>query len=248
MKLRLSSARIFMAVTAVALTSCSYAVETSNQDVTFLTPGAENAQCDVYIKKLRYQVFPPQTLNIRKVPDDMIVKCIAPGNRVVDMEVPSSFSKRALWGGPAGMAWDYASESMHYYPSVIAVDFSKTVATPNPLPKYHAPDVMPSDAHRMEEISPSVPMLNSDRDKPATQLIRRESMQGQNLDGTSQENPSAQEQENKSGDKGSLMSIIDRLNEGEAAETLPAPKTPIEGVSSAPAGGATGQPVPMTAE
>lgn len=207
MALRFFFPRIFATASLLALTSCSYAVETNNQEVTFLTPGAQNAYCDVFIKKLRYQVFPPQKINIRKVKDDMIVKCTAPGNRYVEIEVPSKFSSRAVWGTPAGMAWDYASESMFYFPSVVAVDFSQVPVVANEPPSYNAPDIQDPDSYKLEEITPSVPRLNADKDKPSTPLIRREEIMPLPAD-----EPAAEKEAAKA-DKGSLMSIIDRLND-----------------------------------
>lgn len=215
MAFRFISSRILMATSLLALTSCSFAVETSNQDVTFLTPGAQNAYCDVYVGELRYQVLPPQTINVRKYKDDMKIKCSAPGNRVIEMDVPSKFSSRAVWGSPVGMAWDYASESMFYYPSVIAIDFSQVPVVPNEPPKHNASDILDPNSYNLEEITPSVPRLNSDRYKQDTPPLRRDEA----IIPFPEEDAPVTEQEAAKTDKGSLMSIIDRLN--AAPQTAP---------------------------
>lgn len=147
----------------LVLSACGYAVESSNQDITFLTPDAQDAKCFAYVDKLKYQVFPPQTLNIKKSYKDMEIICNAPGNRRVEMSVPAQLSKRALWGGPAGMAWDFASQSSHYYPSIIAIDFSQEILKPNALPRHNNSDIRQPETYDLEEFKASEPRLNSDK-------------------------------------------------------------------------------------
>lgn len=227
-------ARILAASSVLALSACGYALEKSSQNIKFLTPGAENAYCDVYVDKLRYQVLPPQTMNISKSSKDMIIKCHAPGNRRVEMEVPASVSAAAVWGAPA-YAWDYAANASHLYPSVIAIDFTKTVATPNAAPKYSDPALDSSNPQDLEEITPSVPRLNADKYKTVPPLERRESA---NQAAPAIDGYHAPVKEGE-GDKGSLMSIIDRLNtqgegnnaaadiEGPSPRELPAGEQPV---------------------
>lgn len=155
------------------LGGCAFAMGGNNQDVEFVAQNAENVKCSVYVNKLRYQVFPPQTINIKKSPEDMIVKCQAPGNREVEINVPPKFAKRSIWGSPAGVAWDYASESLYRYPSVIAVDFSQEVATPNDLPSHYAHDVAAPESYDLEDVGASVPRLNSDKTKQELPLLER---------------------------------------------------------------------------
>ncbi|MGH1404441.1 MAG: hypothetical protein ACRBDL_09370 [Alphaproteobacteria bacterium] len=157
----------------IALGGCSYAVESSHQDITFLTPGAMNAKCYVMVHKLKYQVYPPQMINVKKSPKDMEITCHAPGNRVVKMTVPAELSERAIWGGPVGVAWDYASQSLHYYPSVIAIDFSQEFPTPNPPPHHNNNDIVQPENYDLEEFSPSAPRLNSDKDAVEVPLLKR---------------------------------------------------------------------------
>ena len=164
---------------AAGISSCSYTVEQSHQDIEFITPGAEYAACDVYVNKLRYQVHPPQKINIMKSSDDMEIRCVAPGNRIMEMTVPSRFDGRTLWGTPAGMAWDYAASAMHDYPSVIAIDFSQEVNVPNPPPRHNSPDIVQPEDYDLEEYLPGEPRLNSDRHKKAQPIRRRDDIQAE---------------------------------------------------------------------
>ncbi len=157
----------------LVLGSCGYAVESSNQNITFLTPDAQNAKCDVYVDKIKYQIYPPYTVNIKKSPKDMEITCNAPGNRKIEMSVPSQMSKRAMWGGPAGMAWDYASSSLYYYPSIIAIDFSNEVVKPNKLPHHNNSDIRQPETYDLEEFSASQPRLNSDKYKIELPVLLR---------------------------------------------------------------------------
>ena len=195
------------------LGSCAYAVESSNQDITFLTPNAENAKCFVYIDKLKYQVYPPYTLNIKKSSKDMEIVCNAPGNRKIEMSVPAQMSKRAIWGSPAGMAWDYASSSLYYYPSVIAIDFSDEELKPNPLPSHNNRDIRQPETYDLEEFGASQPRLNSDKNKIEMPIIRR-----------GEEIPKEYMGEHNSGDipvsdeKSDLQSVLDGLTETPPAQ------------------------------
>ncbi len=168
---------VFLSLTVLSSTlilgACGYAVDSSNQDITFVSPNAQDAKCFVVVNKRKYQVFPPQTLNIKKSPKDMIVSCDAPGNRHVEITVPAKFETRAVWGTPAGMAWDYASQSLHYYPDLIAIDFSQEEVTPNALPMHNNDDVMQPEEHDLEEFLPSQPMLNKDKEHAHTPLERK---------------------------------------------------------------------------
>lgn len=199
------------AISLLMLGGCGYAVESSNQDITFVTPGAENAYCDVYIDKRRYQVYPPQKVNMVKSSKDMEIECSAPGNREIKLTVPSKLSARSMWGGPPGMAWDYASSSLFYYPSVIAIDFSNEKLVPNDLPDHNSIDIDQPETHQLEEIKASTPLLNSDKDKISTPLIRREDVAAMEQEDAVAENPVAAEQQAKDADKGSLMNILERL-------------------------------------
>ncbi len=201
----------FLSLTVLSSTlilgACGYAVESSNQDITFVSPNAQGAKCFVMVDKRKYQVSPPQTINIKKSPKDMIVSCDAPGNRHVEITVPAKFETRAIWGTPAGMAWDYASQSLHYYPDLIAIDFSQEEVTPNVLPMHNNDDVIQPEEHNLEELLPTQPMLNKDKNHVHTPLKRK---------GGEDEEVVIELQESDidmESDKGDLQAVIEDLAE-----------------------------------
>ena len=173
MDVLMSYSRVLSFGLLFCLMGCAYATESSNQYITFETPGAQDAKCYAYVEKLKYQVFPPQTINIKKSMEDMEITCDAPGNRHVELTVPSQLSKRAIWGGPVGVAWDMASESLHHYPCVIAIDFSMEELKPNKLPQHNNSDIRQPESYDLEEFKSYQPRLNSDKHKISTPLIRR---------------------------------------------------------------------------
>ncbi len=203
----------FIFLLLFVLNGCAYSVESSNQDITFETLDAQSAVCYVYVNKLKYRVFPPQTVNIKKSEKDMTVKCNAPGNRTIETIVPAQFSQRAIWGGPPGMAWDYASNSLFYYPSYIAIDFSQEKIIPNPLPTHNNSDIRQPETYDLEEFLPGKPRLNSDKYKIDQPLVRRG--EGMENDYNDYIEEPAQDGENK----GDLHSVLQDLNP-EAGEVV----------------------------
>ncbi|MFP4098123.1 MAG: hypothetical protein ACLFP8_00020 [Alphaproteobacteria bacterium] len=147
--------------------------EGSHQNITFLSPDAQDAKCYVYANKIKYQVWPPQTVNIKKSEKPMRVECHAPGNRRIDLEILPRVEEVAVWGSPVGAAWDYASNSLMSYPDVIAIDFSQESLEPFPAPKHNNPDVRQPESYDLEEFRPYEPRLNSDRNRKENKLLRR---------------------------------------------------------------------------
>ncbi|PCK00248.1 MAG: hypothetical protein COA45_00230 [Zetaproteobacteria bacterium] len=196
----------------LAVTSCGYVSESSNQNITFLTPDAQDAKCFAYVDGLKYQVFPPQTLNIKKSEKDMQIACDAPGNRSIEMVVPAKITKHAIWGGPVGMAWDYASDSLFHYPSVIAIDFSNVELQPNKLPQHNNSDIKQPEEYDLEEFKSSQPRLNSDKYEVEQPILRR----GEELPvdvGTSEPEVMVSEES-----VGNLQSVLDGLTDGGAVD------------------------------
>ncbi|MGH1376568.1 MAG: hypothetical protein ACRBCK_09490 [Alphaproteobacteria bacterium] len=157
----------------LVLSSCGYTNKSSHQKVTFMTPDAKDAICYVYINKLKHKVYPPESLTVTNSSDDMLVECEAPGNRAVSIKVPAKFYNKAIWGGPAGVAWDYASRSSHSYPSVVAIDFSQQEVMPNEPPSHNNSDIMQPEDHDLEEFRPSTPRMNSDKNKGQAPILHR---------------------------------------------------------------------------
>ncbi len=206
----------------LSLTSCGYAVKSSNQEITFLSPEAQNAKCHVFVDKLKYQVFPPQTLNIKKSEKDMRVECLGPGNRIAEMTVPAVFTKRAIWGGPPGMAWDYASDSLFHYPEVIAIDFTGQNIQPNPLPQHNNSDIRQPESYDLEQFESNAPRLNEDKYKIDTPLMHRDAK----VDEYAEESL-AEEEMTVTDSKGDLKSVLDNLS-SEPANSDEAVAEPVK--------------------
>lgn len=234
----------------LVLASCGYAVEQSNQTIEIVTPGAENARCDVWVDKIRYQINPPQKMNIMKSENDMILDCIAPGNRHIEMKVSPKFESKAIWGTPAGMAWDYAAKSLHYYPDVVAVDFSKEPIIENALPKHNSPDIKQPEEYNLEEFSPSTPRLNADKDKQPYKIQKR-GEEWSVMEEEPEYHQGVMSAPPEEGDKGSLMSILERLSDEKDAQPKTQPPAETGGTAVVPPveeGEAVAGPTPLYSE
>lgn len=108
----------------------------------------------------------------------MVVDCRAPGNRhkIVYLKptVSTSTFFNAGTGVVPGLAWDYASKAMYNYPKMVSVDFTYTEVKPFALPAQNLDDVRPPEDYDLEEFSPTLPRLNSDRYATAPEVRRRE--------------------------------------------------------------------------
>lgn len=149
------------------LGACSYVTDGSVQDVTVLTPGANNAECKLSLGSVQYAYNPPMTRSIQKSEENMVVDCWAPGNRHKVVNIAPNISSSTLYnaghGVAPGLAWDYASKSMYYFPKTVEVDFTQMEVKPFPLPAQNQDDIRPPEDYDLEEFSPSQPRLNSDR-------------------------------------------------------------------------------------
>ena len=159
------------------LGACAYVQDGAIQDVEFKTPGATDAVCNVYVDKIKYQVRPPQTVNLFKSKETLKVDCLAPGNRrkVVYIEPNierSSYGNIATAG--VGYAWDVASEALWAYPDIIEVNFTDTPIKEFDLPAQNSPDIKQPEDYKIEQYSPSTPSLNSDKNAPPIEILRRE--------------------------------------------------------------------------
>ena len=207
----------------VALSSCAYMTDESTQELTITTPGALNAECDVYVDNYRYKFVPPQTRFIFKSKEDLIVDCIAPGNRhkklVFKPAIQTSTYMNAATGVVPGGLWDYASGAMFHYPREIEVDFTNVIAKPMPLPPHNAPDIIQPEAYQLEEFRPGLPRMTGDLDRAPIALEKRR--RGQNpydpVSSTGGMSSATAPVPLQGGSdvvlgKGDLMSVIDRLD------------------------------------
>ena len=219
---------------AAFLSSCAYTTEGSVHDLTIRTPGAQNAVCNVYVDKLRYQFFPPETRAIFRSKKDLVIDCLAPGGRRQKVVIEPQISQAANWnfmsGVAPGMMWDYASESMFVYPNTVDVDFTNAQIVPPALPAHNSPDVRQPETYDLEEFNPSTPRLNSDKYRQEIVPKRRDPYGGfyneSNVETTGSglyesgggTIPPTSNDYHGTGGKGDLMDVIQRTTGGAVTD------------------------------
>ena len=158
--------RFFLLSSVVALASCAYAIDTHIQDVKFVTPGANGSVCFVYVDGLRYRVHPPQTISVNNTKEDLVVDCLAPGNRrkkvVIEPKIADSTYLNVANAG-AGLPWDAFSGAAFKFPDIVEVDFTHTPVRAEDPPAQNAPDIKQPEEYMLEEFLPAQPRLNADR-------------------------------------------------------------------------------------
>ncbi|MGB4106866.1 MAG: hypothetical protein WBK55_03625 [Alphaproteobacteria bacterium] len=232
--------RYLLLGSVICLSSCSYTLDRQIQDITVVTPGAEDTVCYMYVDGLRYKFFPPQTMNITKSRKDLVVDCIAPQNRRRKVVIEPALSQHAPLnvanGIIPGTTWDIASNSLFTYPEVVTVDFTSAVPMPEALPAQNNPDIRQPEEYDLEEFTSKLPRLNSDRDAVATPLIRRGGAQSAKPEYTSG-GVGPHTGPGKPKDKGDLGSVIDGLTTSSSPPSKPVePAGPPASAASEPAG------------
>lgn len=150
------------ALAAIMLAGCSSVVDTPNQQVQVLTPGAEGAKCTIKNDTIRYIAHPPETVFMRRVDAPLTVTCDAPGNRTKTIVVYPKLNTSTLGNvttAGLGSVYDYFSGAIHDIPSPIIVDFRHTIATHTALPKYHNSDTVSPFAEEPEDMR-EMPLLH----------------------------------------------------------------------------------------
>ncbi|MDB2683081.1 hypothetical protein N9Z27_02380 [Alphaproteobacteria bacterium] len=169
---------LLLSISTLTLSACASLVETSIQDLTVETPGAQNATCYVYVDDLRYKAFPPQTINIANTYKDLIVDCLAPGNRRKKVTIPATISKYVLGNTVTGIipgaVWDGMTNALYRYPDTIQIDFTDVAVQPSKLPAHNNHDIKQPEEYRLEEFLPSTPRLNSDIGKVQAPIRKRQ--------------------------------------------------------------------------
>ncbi len=169
--------KISYLIPLAVLGACAYAIDGAIQDVQFVTPGANGAACNVYVEGLKYKVRPPQTINIYKSNEDLVVDCKAPGNRRKVVYIEPRIETSTAWNATnagVGLPWDYASQALFRYPDVVEINFTDTPVVDPPLPAQNSPDIRQPEDYILEEFSPSEPLMNKDRNAAPVEIMRRE--------------------------------------------------------------------------
>ncbi|MCI5060363.1 MAG: hypothetical protein MRY79_04745 [Alphaproteobacteria bacterium] len=128
------------------LGACASIIDKQTQIVTLRTPGAVDAKCILENPDMRYHIYTDQTVEIMKSPHDLVVRCMAPGNRektiLVKRELNEWVFLNVSNGFVPGAAYDYFSRGGFDYPEEITVDFTGMRVGPYPLPNYHRDGVI----------------------------------------------------------------------------------------------------------
>lgn len=143
------------------LTSCATYSEGAVQDITFRTPGAVGTLCIVDSGGVIYKAYPPQTMKIQKSNHPLRIHCKASEGRdrtvVVPPQVNSAAAMNISNGFLPGLFTDYYTKSMYYYPSIIALDFTKEEHMEHPRPLQELQDIVPPPDHELEHKGTGLP-------------------------------------------------------------------------------------------
>lgn len=168
--------KTLLLLSTTILVSCAYSTDTSVQDITIRTPGAEDAVCYMYVDGVRYRMHPPQTTSIARTDEDLIVDCLAPGNRRKEVVIKPVYADSAAGNvvtAGVGLVWDYASGALFQYPDVVEVSFIDMPMGPALIPAQNNPDIRQPEEYKLEEFRPSQPRMNEDRDSIPTEFLKR---------------------------------------------------------------------------
>ena len=155
-------------VLGIILTSCASIVDTQKVQMTVKTPGAENAKCYLENPDHKYMAYSGQTVEVMKSYHDLIVRCMAPGNREKTVLVKRHLNEWVLVnvanGFIPGMAYDVVSRGAFDYPDEVVVHFEDEAVKPYPLPEYMAEDIRPQGYQgKMERYGSSSVITEADR-------------------------------------------------------------------------------------
>jgi len=227
--------KILRLATLAVLSACAYATDTSVQEITLRTPGAKNAVCYMFVDNVKYRVHPPQATSIFRTKNDLIIDCLAPGNRRKKVVIEPSYSDKAVGNvatAGVGLAWDYASGALFTYPDVVEISFIGMPEGPALIPDQNNPDVRQPETYDLEEFRPSQPRMNSDKyNKMPTTFVRRdETASSAPSSSSSSQSNAFSEGEGYSSDKGDLQSVVDAYASdlNPAASNGPTPIIPGE--------------------
>lgn len=159
---------MLLTVLAFGLGGCSTIINGETQEVTLLTPGAYDAECQLYNEEFSFQMSTGQTRHIPRSDKEMTVDCYAPGFREKTISVGSAIERtsviyNAANGAIPGVLLDHVSDALYVYPSQIVVSFRDVEGAKYPMPKYHNPDVAAPDDLAIPHLGPDVPAVESDK-------------------------------------------------------------------------------------
>jgi len=129
----------------LSLSACGTIIDGQSQEVTLKTPGAAHAECTIDNGGIKYDAYTDQTINIRRMPNNLMINCLAAGNRektvYVKRDVNDWVFLNVANGFVPGAAYDYFAGGAFTYPDVLTVDFTGQPIKPYDMPKHYAEGV-----------------------------------------------------------------------------------------------------------
>jgi len=117
---------------AMVVSACAMLADGQVQEVTIRTPGAENARCELNNGSNVYDAYSGQTILVKRNNSDIVVSCLASGNR--EKTVRGKWSANEwIWlnvanGVVPGMTYDILSQAAYEYPKDIKTGVYNTYA------------------------------------------------------------------------------------------------------------------------
>ena len=170
---------LFSISAASLLMACSTIIDHQTQKVTVLTPGTVNAKCTLQNRDMKYVAYTGQEIEIMKSPNDLVVNCLAPGNRektvLVKREINGWVFANVANGFVPGLAYDYFSRGGFDYPDEIEVSFLGEPIKEYPMPKYMSEDLdMNHQYNKFEYMGPTTVMTEADKNSGSEPLEKKE--------------------------------------------------------------------------
>jgi hypothetical protein len=171
--------RLFAALSVFAVAACATLVDHQTQVVTLRTPGAQNAKCVLENVDMKYTVYTDESFEIMKSPHDLVVHCMAPGNRDqtvwVKREVNDWVFVNVVNGFVPGASYDYFSRGAFEYPDEIVVSFVGVPVSEYPLPQHLNDDLNHNNIYnRPNYLGPGEVITQESRFKQNYELQKRE--------------------------------------------------------------------------
>ncbi len=153
---------------SLMLAACATVADSQTVLMTIETPGAENAKCTLENQDHKYIAYTGQTLAVMKSPHDLVVRCLAPGNRDKTVLIKRDINKWVVYnvvnGFVLGAAYDYFSRGGFDYPELVSVDFTSEPVIAHDRPTYESADMIGGNHKgQLEYRGPTTPVTEKNR-------------------------------------------------------------------------------------
>lgn len=175
---------ILTSIAALGLSSCATVIEHQTQNITMRTPGATNVRCLLENEDMKYQIFTDETVEIMKSPHDLVINCMAPGNRQRTVHMKREINEwvfvNVANGFVPGATYDYFSRGAFKYPEEVVVSFVGVPVKEYEPPVYHNKDLKyNNDYGHVEYMGPNVAITNETRNHEPSTLEKKDNQYGE---------------------------------------------------------------------